>query len=175
MLPIVASHIVNALITGGSLWVAVPFLTGEIRSSGFLSLDSLNDGIDTGDNQYALIAEVETLPPDSPPVTVNPDNAILTVLEDDIAPTITCAPLTEITDGMPISYDESADGSGNYPFGTVATFSCMAGFGLVGASSSTCGGDDSSPTGMFAPAPPACERESHNDTVYCYSCVKSNV
>ena len=64
--------------------MAVPFLTGEIRSSGFLSLDSLNDDIDTGDNQYALIAEVETLPPDSPPVTVDPETAILTVLEDDI-------------------------------------------------------------------------------------------
>ena len=64
-----------------------------------------------------------------------------------------------ITDGMPISYDESPDGSGNYPFGTVAMFSCMAEFGLVGAASSTCGGDGSSPTGMFAPANPTCEGE----------------
>ena len=58
---------------------------------------------------------------------------------------------------MPISYDTSPDGSGNYPFGTVATFSCMTGFGLVGAASSTCGGDGSSPMGMFDPATPTCE------------------
>ena len=44
--------------------------------------------------------------------------------------------------------------------GTVATFNCMTGFGLVGAASSTCGGDGSSPMGTFDPANPTCEREN---------------
>ena len=64
--------------------MAVPFAAGETRSSGFLPLDSLNDMFDTGDNQYVLTAEVEIPPSDSPPVTVDPDMAIFTLLEDDI-------------------------------------------------------------------------------------------
>ena len=60
---------------------------------------------------------------------------------------------------MIISYDTPPDGSGNYPFGTVATFSCVSGFGLSGsgAVSSLCGGDGSSSVGVFDAVTPTCE------------------
>ena len=66
---------------------------------------------------------------------------------------------------MIISYDTSPDESGNYPFGTVATISCVSGFGLSGsgASSSTCGADGSSSVGVF-PVSPTCECE-HAHTI----------
>ena len=74
-------------------------------------------------------------------------------------PAISCAPLTDLTNGMPITYDTTVNSSGNYPFGTVATFSCVSGFGLSGsgAASSVCGGDGSSSVGVFDPISPTCE------------------
>ena len=60
-----------------------------------------------------------------------------------------------------VSFDSiAADGIGNYAFGTVATFTCDSSFGLNGAETRTCGGDGSSPTGVFDGTSPTCERES---------------
>ncbi len=45
------------------------------------------------------------------------------------------------------------------PFGTMATFTCVNGFALIGNSSRTCTGDGSSTTGAFSGIDPTCERE----------------
>ena len=58
-----------------------------------------------------------------------------------------------------VVFDMSADGNGNYAFGTVATFACDSGFGRNGAETRTCGGDGSSPMGAFDGTSPTCERE----------------
>ena len=42
-------------------------------------------------------------------------------------------------------------------FGSVCNFTCLVGFGIVGSSSSTCGGDGSSTTGSFDNPAPTCE------------------
>ena len=42
-------------------------------------------------------------------------------------------------------------------FGSVCNFTCSVGFGIVGSSSSTCGGDGSSTTGSFDNPAPTCE------------------
>ena len=42
-------------------------------------------------------------------------------------------------------------------FGSVCNFSCSVGFGIVGASSLTCGGDGSSTTGSYDNPAPTCE------------------
>ena len=52
------------------------------------------------------------------------------------------------------------DSDGNIPFSEVTTFSCMDGYGLVGARTSTCDEDGGTPpSGVFSPIPPTCERE----------------
>ena len=56
-------------------------------------------------------------------------------------------------------YDMSLNDMGYYPYGTVATFSCMIGFGLVGTVNRTCGGDGSNTTGIFDGSEPTCERK----------------
>ena len=58
---------------------------------------------------------------------------------------------------MPISYDTAVDGSGDYVFGTVASFGCVSGYVLLGAASATCVGDSSSTVGMFDSVTPTCE------------------
>ena len=109
-------------------------------------------------------------------------------------PAITCAQLSDISYGL-IYYDIPGEGSANYggpdayfdmftsgsgpvgqfaeggnlPVGTVAIFRCTHGFAMVGASSSTCEGDGSTPVGMFSPDPPTCESElvPHRNSRYC--------
>ena len=45
-----------------------------------------------------------------------------------------------------------------YDFGTMATYQCNGGFGLRGGDvTRTCGGDGSSPNGMWSGIPPMCE------------------
>ena len=58
----------------------------------------------------------------------------------------------------------SAPANGNAPsctdsnnYGSVCTFTCNAGFGIVGSSTSTCDGDGSSTTGSFNSTAPTCE------------------
>ena len=58
---------------------------------------------------------------------------------------------------MPISYDSPPDASGDYLFGTVASFSCLTGFGLSGAAFAACSGNESSPLGAFDSVAPTCE------------------
>ena len=55
----------------------------------------------------------------------------------------------------------AAPANGNAPsctggegFGSVCTFTCQTGFGLVGDAALTCGGDGSSPNGAWDIAPP---------------------
>lgn len=66
-----------------------------------------------------------------------------------------------------ISYDMAADGMGNYPYGTVASYSCDIGNGLNGVASRICVGDGSSSLGMFDGIEPTCESEC---TVYRINC-----
>ena len=60
------------------------FAAGQTYSCAVLQIGFLDNDRDTGDNQYLLTAEVEPLPPDSPPVTLDPDTAKLIVYDDDI-------------------------------------------------------------------------------------------
>ena len=69
---------------------------------------------------------------------------------------ITCASLGTIADGEPITYDTSADAMGNFAFATVATHSCSDGFFLMGNEMRVCGGDGTSPTGMWSGSEPVC-------------------
>ena len=41
----------------------------------------------------------------------------------------------------------------------MATYSCDTGYGLTGDATSTCGGDDSSPNGVWSGTPPTCDRK----------------
>ena len=74
-----------------------------------------------------------------------------------IPPAITCAPLGPVADGT-VSYDQSVDGDGNYPFGTMATLTCDSMFRVVGDSSSECG-DGTGTVGQFSPTLGTCARE----------------
>ena len=71
---------------------------------------------------------------------------------------ISCPPVSEPNNGL-VVYDDSADSDGNHYYMTVATFSCSAGFGILGAKTSVCKEDGSGHLGMFSPAPPTCEGE----------------
>ena len=53
----------------------------------------------------------------------------------------------------------SANQIGNYIFNVVATYNCDTGFSLVGNSSRTCTGNDSSIMGFFDWSAPTCEGE----------------
>ena len=74
---------------------------------------------------------------------------------------IECPPLLDIANGM-ISY--SVSGTPNHPLGTVATYSCNAGFVLdltVGSEMRTCIDDgDNDAEGVFSGQAPACIRKS---------------
>ncbi len=72
---------------------------------------------------------------------------------------ITC-PALDFPDNGNISYYNDAIASGEYAFSTIASFSCVDGFGIVGTAASSCVLDSSSGTGIFKPSPPTCERES---------------
>ncbi len=63
-----------------------------------------------------------------------------------------------------VDYGDGGDISANnnqfrYPFGTMATFTCVNGFALIGNDTRTCTGDGSSTTGAFSGIDPTCERE----------------
>ncbi len=74
---------------------------------------------------------------------------------------VTCADLAAPTNGQ-ISYSTTLP----YGFGTVASYSCDTGYGLVGIDwTSMCNGDSSSTAGMWIGTPPTCEGE------YCNLCV----
>ena len=74
---------------------------------------------------------------------------------------IECPPLPNIANGV-ITYN--ATGTPNYALGTVATYSCNAGFVLdlsVGSEMRTCIDDgDNDAEGMFDMRAPACVRKS---------------
>lgn len=70
----------------------------------------------------------------------------------------TCAAVMDPESGS-VVYDTTADGSGNYPIGTVATYTCNIGNGLNGMASRTCVGDGSSTVGDFDGNAPTCERK----------------
>ena len=53
----------------------------------------------------------------------------------------------------------STDGSGNYYYGTIATYSCSPGYGLGGPQRNWCVGNGSSTVGMFNGSDPTCECE----------------
>ncbi|XP_064384964.1 uncharacterized protein LOC135333878 isoform X2 [Halichondria panicea] len=66
---------------------------------------------------------------------------------------VTCADLAAPTNGQ-ISYSTTLP----YGFGTVASYSCDTGYGLVGIDwTSMCNGDSSSTAGMWIGTPPTCE------------------
>ena len=72
-------------------------------------------------------------------------------------PAITCAPLSSVAGGS-VSYDQTANGDGNYPFGTMATLVCDSMFSEVGVSSSVCG-DGTGTVGEFTPPLGSCQCE----------------
>ena len=68
---------------------------------------------------------------------------------------ITCENLSDISDGL-ISY--ATVPNPNFVFGTIATYTCVNGFGLRGGDKSrVCVGDGSSPLGEWSGATPSCE------------------
>ena len=56
-------------------------------------------------------------------------------------------------------YNNVPDDNGNYPYGTLAVYMCVPGFGLLGSGTRTCGGDGSSTTGSFDGSAPSCVGE----------------
>ncbi len=67
---------------------------------------------------------------------------------------IMCSDLPPPDNGR-ITY--STDTTSPYDFGTVATYVCDTGFGLVGGGSRLCGGRDTSPSGSWSEAASTCE------------------
>ncbi len=61
---------------------------------------------------------------------------------------ITCPPSTAPSNGS-VVYSSIADENDTYAFDVVATYSCFAGFSLVGDNTRNCTGDGSSTTGAF--------------------------
>ena len=71
-----------------------------------------------------------------------------------ITAAITCSGLTSPTNAM-ITFSPSS--STPYSFGTMASYSCVSGFGLSGGDATrTCEGDGSSPSGMWSGVIPSC-------------------
>ena len=66
---------------------------------------------------------------------------------------ITCPSLSVSSSGQ-VSY--FTDTTSPHDLGTVATFTCNPGFRLDGLERVTCGGDGSSPNGMWSGSPPNC-------------------
>ena len=66
---------------------------------------------------------------------------------------IVCPGLSAPSNGQ-VSYT-AADST--YYYGTVATYTCLVGFGRNGIGTSTCGGDGSSTTGVWSGTPPTCD------------------
>ena len=66
---------------------------------------------------------------------------------------IACSSLSVPSNGR-VNY--FTDTTGPHDFGTVATFTCNPGFSLDGAERVTCGGDGSSPNGIWSELPPTC-------------------
>ena len=64
---------------------------------------------------------------------------------------ITCPALSTPQNGNPPSC------TNNDNFGSVCTFTCMTGYGIVGDSTSTCTGDGSSKDGSYDKPAPTCE------------------
>ena len=56
-------------------------------------------------------------------------------------------------------YDNPSDVNGNYPYGTLAFYMCVPGFGLLGSGTRVCGGDGSSTAGSFDGSAPSCVGE----------------
>ncbi len=77
---------------------------------------------------------------------------------------ITCPPSTAPSNGC-VTYSSIADDNDSYAFEVVATYSCFAGFALVGGNIRTCTGDGSSTTGAFG-IDPTCERERDQPVLF---------
>ena len=69
---------------------------------------------------------------------------------------ITCISLGAPTNGE-VTYSSGTTSPFNY--GTVATFTCNTGFGLIGNMTRTCEGDGSSPVGLWSEVTPTCVGE----------------
>ncbi len=71
---------------------------------------------------------------------------------------ITCPAISAPANGL-LSF--AADTTAPYDFATVATYICFIGYALTGADASrTCGGDGSSPNGVWSGGVPICEGNS---------------
>ena len=66
---------------------------------------------------------------------------------------ITCDSLSPPSNGQ-VTYSTDS-----FSYGTVAMYSCIVGFGLMGDMTRTCGGDGSSPSGEWSGTSPSCDRE----------------
>ena len=65
------------------------------------------------------------------------------------------------TDLPPPDYGQinySTDPTSPYDFGTMATYNCDSGFGLVGGKTQTCSGNSSTVVGFWIGVLPTCER-----------------
>ena len=70
---------------------------------------------------------------------------------------ITCSQLSAIVNGGPIDYsDIPVNKSSDLSVGTVATYHCSEGFSLVGDVKRVCGGNGSSPAGVWSGSQPVC-------------------
>ena len=73
-------------------------------------------------------------------------------------PAITCPALSPLSNG---GVDFSA--ASPYTYGTIASYSCNEGYWINGDAIRTCGGDDSSPIGVWSGEVPTCD--GGNDTI----------
>ena len=71
-----------------------------------------------------------------------------------------CPALSDPINGE-IDYDggDTSTNNNQIPFGTMATYTCVIGFALIGNDIRTCTGDGSRTTGAFSGIDPTCERK----------------
>ena len=78
---------------------------------------------------------------------------------------ITCQGLTTPVNGV-IQYTPSS--SAPYDFGTIVSYQCNTGFGLIGGDATrSCGGDGSSPNGVWSGTPPTCQGMLNDRSMPC--------
>ena len=83
-------------------------------------------------------------------LTVNSNKSFLGTLYSSA---ISCHTITPPVNGQ-VSF--SSGTTSTHFFGTVATFSCTSGFGLLGNMTRVCGGNGSSSSGVWSGSPPIC-------------------
>ncbi|XP_064384999.1 E-selectin-like [Halichondria panicea] len=141
-----------------NLFITCPPLNDP--SNGTVTYNVESDNLEFGtqaiyscDNGFSLVGNTTR--------TCTGDGSSTTSSFDGEAPTceaIMCPALSDPINGE-IDYDggDTSTNNNQIPFGTMATYTCVIGFALIGNDIRTCTGDGSSTTGAFSGIDPTCE------------------